>query len=583
MRTLLGTALGVLSVSIGLLASSPSGAQDAGAEEGSRARTIVVGVRADAKPFSYRGHTDAGEKVLAGYRGYMVEICRRVLREVVASGPFRGFAVEGRVVSANDRFEALGGREANDRRGRIDEDETVDLLCGPDSVTTSRLRAHAVSQPMFVSGLTYAYVDPTSGLFPRGPYCGGVVGVLRGTTAMSVGLRRLADENVLLRFDEALESYLAASPKREGDVRRAVARAFREHAAELGRRHEEWRGRRLAELRDIVGLELAERVDRIFTTYESDRAEAPEALRARRLEAIGEVLREGAAPGLAERAERITALLAGAEGARSGGAWREDRRADIDAVIGGLSTDAFEDEDDAAERIALLLDVFLAREAEDAERAARVDAVVGAESAVDSPFRKASRVVEVLTRHAGERARYRRELFGERDRAIEARIAESRGALAKTIRTAECPDGFESPPVRSYTSHDDGIPELCEGKVLYYVGDYDIIARKVAARSDCPVIIERFTRTKEVYAAFFRAAHLHGSLDDSCEPDGTASACGTSRRDAMLYAAFNHTLLRLMQPHVDILSFEFEREFGARAKSADLETFFESFRIVSDY
>lgn len=376
----------VLLVAISLATGAePTPSTDAPGQPAAQAeRVIRVGVRNDAKPFSYRASTDATEAILSGYKGYMVEVCRRVLRDMVAKGPFEGFSVRAVSVDAGDRFDELS-------EGRLE------MLCGPDSITASRLRHHNVSQPLFLSGMTYAYHDPNAegSKFPRGRYCGHVIGVVRGTTAHTAGLRMLAGSNLLLRFDPALEIYLTKSP---------------------------------IILRDI-----------------------------------GEIKREARADGLAGQA------------------------------------------------------------------------------------------------------------FAE---AVEERIRTMQDELAPLLRTDECPDGFDQGlPVRTFSDHDEGIDFLCAGRILYYMGDYDIIRRKIEARGTCPIVLERFTSEREVYAAFFRLG-----FDEP--PAGAVSADGID--DTLLYAVFNHTLLTMMQPRIDILEYEFIREFGEREKSDDLQSFFDSFKIAAE-
>lgn len=347
-------------------------------------RVIRVGVRNDSKPFSYLAPVDATEKILPGYRGYMVEICRRVLRDMVARGPFEGFSVRAIPVDAGDRFDELS-------EGRLE------MLCGPDSITVSRLRNHNVSQPLFLSGMTYAYHDPNApgSKFPRSKYCGHVVGVVRGTTAHTAGLRMLADRDLLLRFDPALEIYLTKSP----------------------------------------GI----------------------------LRGIGEIKREVRAEGL------------------TGGAFAE---------------------------------------------------------------------------------------------AVDERIGVMQKELAPLLKTHECPQGFTGGlPVRTFIDHEEGIDQLCKGQVLYYIGDYDVIRRKIEARGTCPVVLERFTSEREVYAAFFRLGF---------DEPSTGAVATDGIDDALLYAVFNHTLLSMMQPRIDILEYEFGREFVDLEKSRDLQAFFDSFKIAAD-
>lgn len=155
---------------------------------------IIVGVRSDARPFSYRTGARHEERLFPDYGGYMIEICRRVLSDMTSSaGPFRDHTVVTRKVDAANRFTML------DSGG-------VDMLCGPDSITPNRLTSYNVSHPVFLSGLTWVTVRGES--FPQHRYCGPILGLLARTTAETVGLQVLADRNELFRFDQALEQYL---------------------------------------------------------------------------------------------------------------------------------------------------------------------------------------------------------------------------------------------------------------------------------------------------------------------------------------------------------------------------------------
>lgn len=156
--------------------------------------TITVGVRADAPPFSYRRVGDPDRETLGDYGGYIVEICREVLRDMIVSGPFAGFAVEEHEVTAGSRWPKL-------------ESGRVDMLCGPDSITLDRLERYNASHPLFLSGITFISVDDSR--FPRGVHCQAVIGLLENTTAETEGLRAIAKRDDLGGFDEALEVYLA--------------------------------------------------------------------------------------------------------------------------------------------------------------------------------------------------------------------------------------------------------------------------------------------------------------------------------------------------------------------------------------
>lgn len=163
-------------------------------------KTITVGVQADARPFSYLSAAQTDEEMMPGYTGYMIEICRRVLSQMVSSGPFAGYTVDYRRVTTGDRLKDLDA-------GRID------MLCGPDSITLGRLYKYNTSHPLFLSGISYATVD--NELFPLGRYCSAVLGLVGGTTAETEGLRKIDASNALQRYDAALERYLALYANRE--------------------------------------------------------------------------------------------------------------------------------------------------------------------------------------------------------------------------------------------------------------------------------------------------------------------------------------------------------------------------------
>lgn len=162
--------------------------------------TLRVGVRADARPFSYlKNATKPAEaRSLDDYDGFTVAVCRAVLDELVsASGAFHGANVKAVEVTAQTRFPFLAERK-------------VDLLCGPDSIAANRLEDFMASYPVYLSGISFAYLRQ----FTQGnPYCGKVVGVVRETTADTEGLKALAEKNLLKRFDGELETALSGAPR----------------------------------------------------------------------------------------------------------------------------------------------------------------------------------------------------------------------------------------------------------------------------------------------------------------------------------------------------------------------------------
>jgi len=345
---------------------------------------IIVGVRPDARPFSYRTASRLDESTLPDFGGYMIEICRRVLADMTTgSGPFHNFIVVAREVDVANRFHAL-------------ETESVDMLCGPDSITPNRLAAYNVSHPVFLSGLTWVTIEDED--FPRRAHCDAIIGLLARTTAETIGLQVLADNNELFRFDEALEQYLA-KVRRGGNTR---------HDRSL-----------LSNLQKFLSKNL----------------NAPSQART------------------------------------SGLQWVE-------------------------------------------------------------PVRPG------------------------------------------TIKTEECPNGFNSGPVVQFSSHSAGLKALCSGDIFYYLGDRDILRSKVAGMPSCLFDVKPETMTREAYGAYFRKTQVDLQAESN-------SLRGYP--DSALQAEFNNVLLRLMQESANILDYEFKREFAPEHPTDDLQNFFDSFKFASHH
>ena len=155
--------------------------------------TIKVGVRDDARPFSYIDTTSESESILPGYSGYSIEVCRHVFKEMQALPQYRNYRFIAEKISASSRFKQLGVA------GKLF------MLCGPDSISKERLLNFRSSHAVFLTGMTYAYINQRSSKFPRGNYCEHVIGVVRTTTADTEGLADLANRDLLMRFDKALD------------------------------------------------------------------------------------------------------------------------------------------------------------------------------------------------------------------------------------------------------------------------------------------------------------------------------------------------------------------------------------------
>jgi polar amino acid transport system substrate-binding protein len=93
---------------------------------------LLLGYRADARPFSY----DEGGKAA----GYSVALCEKIAEDVKAELSLPTLTVEWVPVTLEDRFQAL-------------RDGKVNILCGADTATLERRKDVSFSIPIFPSGI----------------------------------------------------------------------------------------------------------------------------------------------------------------------------------------------------------------------------------------------------------------------------------------------------------------------------------------------------------------------------------------------------------------------------------------------
>lgn len=379
----------IIALVLGSISSLPSHAQSVTnksipyiAQQADVGNTIRVGVRVDAEPFSYLKPSRVDNQILPRFSGYIVEICRTVLRQMQAGEVFQGFQIQPVIVTASNRFEKLANRE-------------VDLLCGPDSITTERLRLYNVSYPVFLSGI--ARVKLPTEMMPRTVYCKPILGLVAGTTSEQAGIQAMAREGLFGRFEPAIKQY------------------------------------------------LKQKAERTEPPYESS------------LDA----------------------------------SWTR--------FVGGLGIAGINE--------------------------------------------------DTLIAHSG-----------------------SNDVLPGSIRTRECPAGFNSGPVVSYASHAQGLQDLCAGNVLYYLGDVDIVKRNLAPGCD-HIEISQQTFTKEAYGIYFRKP-----------PRAAFKKLNEAERlDAVIYAEFNYLLVLQMQSAERLLENQYREEFGDAEMAVDLQMFFSSMQYATDY
>jgi len=119
-----------------------------------------IGVRQDAKPFSY--YNQIGEPA-----GYTVDLCRAIAVHLKTALTLQDLKIEYVKVTTEDRFEAV-------KEGRID------LLCGADTITFSRREQVSFSSPIYITGAGVLF--RSDGPQSMAELEGKKVGVRSGTT-----------------------------------------------------------------------------------------------------------------------------------------------------------------------------------------------------------------------------------------------------------------------------------------------------------------------------------------------------------------------------------------------------------------
>jgi polar amino acid transport system substrate-binding protein/glutamate/aspartate transport system substrate-binding protein len=143
--------------------------------------TIRLGVRQDARPFSY--YNDLGEPA-----GYTVEICRAASSRIKTAMDLAELKVEYVKITTEDRFDAL-------KEGRID------LLCEATTITLSRREQVSFSSPVFVTGAAVLFRSDGPQSFAE--LDGAKVGVRSGTTTEEALLKTVTHfgvETEVVRF-----------------------------------------------------------------------------------------------------------------------------------------------------------------------------------------------------------------------------------------------------------------------------------------------------------------------------------------------------------------------------------------------
>jgi ABC-type amino acid transport substrate-binding protein len=157
-----------------LMASSLLGAQDRGPtlKRIQDAKTITIGYRTDALPFSYVG----SDKQPAGYS---VELCKRVAASIGRQIKVQPLSVQWVATTSQNRLDLVRTRK-------------IDMECGSTTATLSRMEQVDFSSPIFVD-TTGLLVRRAAGATSLAGLAGKKVAVIKGTTnekALATAMKR---------------------------------------------------------------------------------------------------------------------------------------------------------------------------------------------------------------------------------------------------------------------------------------------------------------------------------------------------------------------------------------------------------
>ena len=154
-------------------------------------KTIAVGYRADAMPFSFTG--DKNEPI-----GFSIDLCKRIVNSIERQLGIQGLKVNWVPVTLQSRFEAVA-------KGR------ADMECGSSTMTLTRMKEVDFSSVIFVE-TTGLLIKTASGLRSLSDMTGKKIAVVAGTTnerAINVQLKRRQMDATVLPFKSRDEAFAA--------------------------------------------------------------------------------------------------------------------------------------------------------------------------------------------------------------------------------------------------------------------------------------------------------------------------------------------------------------------------------------
>jgi len=159
-------------------------------------KTIAIGVRGDAMPFSFMMGSSPPD-------GFSVDLCKRVAQSIARQLKIENLKVEWVLVTVQSRFDVVAKGNA-------------DMECGASTITLSRMRQVDFSSVTFVES-TGVMVKTTSGVRALADLSGGRIAVIKGTTnerAVVAQLKRRQVNATVVPFGSGEEAMAALEAER---------------------------------------------------------------------------------------------------------------------------------------------------------------------------------------------------------------------------------------------------------------------------------------------------------------------------------------------------------------------------------
>lgn len=193
---------------------------------------LCIGVRSDARPFSYKARlpgemsTDqtVGPLRKAHYAGYTIRICDAVLAEMMLPSDEATPLAPGDIgfydIDKHRQEWIEGGRNKPWPSRFGDLGVKYDILCDPATITNARRDDYIVSPPLFLTGISY--ISP-KGLESPPDACDDLgrwlIGVVGDSSANGEGISTLLKAGELPKYNSVLLAYLKGERDNRGKIK----------------------------------------------------------------------------------------------------------------------------------------------------------------------------------------------------------------------------------------------------------------------------------------------------------------------------------------------------------------------------